>query len=143
MSGDKILIDIDSIKELIMSHFSTIQTQYNNRKVLLQSLKNMGLKVVEHQQPVQLNTTWNSQGVAHIVVERSQINSSSDIGFLNEDNSYKLVCDDYDIRRSQMPNFKQELGKNYAICTAQRLGYRVKQEETVNGQVQITLGARR
>ncbi len=126
-----------------MSHFSTINTQYNNRKVLLQSLKQMGLKVTEHEQPVRLNTTWNSQAVAHLVVERSQINSSSDIGFLYEDNTYKLVCDDYDLRRSKMPNFKQELGTNYAVATAQRLGYRVKQQETVNGQVQITLGARR
>ncbi|WP_231599371.1 DUF1257 domain-containing protein, partial [Crocosphaera watsonii] len=105
-----------------MSHFSTIKTQYNNRKVLLQSLKNMGLKVTEHQQPVQLNTTWNSQAVAHLVVERSQINSSSDIGFLNEEGSYQLVCDDYDLRRSNRPNFKQELGTNYAVATAQKLG---------------------
>ena len=126
-----------------MSHFSTINTQYNNRKVLLQSLKQIGLKVTEHQQPVQLNTTWSSQAVAHLVIERSQINSSSDIGFLYEDNTYKLVCDDYDLRRSTRPNFKQELGTNYAVATAQRLGYRVKQQETVNGQVQITLGARR
>ncbi|WP_231607072.1 MULTISPECIES: DUF1257 domain-containing protein [Crocosphaera] len=126
-----------------MSHFSTIKTQYNNRKVLLQSLKNMGLKVTEHQQPVQLNTTWNSQAVAHLVVERSQINSSSDIGFLNEEGSYQLVCDDYDLRRSNRPNFKQELGTNYAVATAQKLGYRVQQQETVDGQVQITLGARR
>ena len=126
-----------------MSHFSTIKTQYNNRKVLLQSLKNMGLKVTEHQQPVQLNTTWNSQAVAHLVVERSQINSSSDIGFLNEEGSYQLVCDDYDLRRSNRPNFKQELGTNYAVATAQKLGYRVKQQETVDGQVQIRLGARR
>ncbi|WP_232285747.1 DUF1257 domain-containing protein [Crocosphaera chwakensis] len=126
-----------------MSHFSTIKTQYNNRKVLLQSLKNMGLKVTEHQQPVQLNTTWSSQGVAHLVVERSQINSSSDIGFLYEENTYKLVCDDYDLRRSKLPNFKQELGTNYAVATAQRLGYRVKQQETINGQVQITLRGKR
>ncbi|MGK7955818.1 MAG: DUF1257 domain-containing protein [Crocosphaera sp.] len=126
-----------------MSHFSTIKTQYNNRKVLLQSLNNLGLKVTEHEQPVRLNTTWSSKAVAHLVVERSQINSSSDIGFLYEDNSYKLVCDDYDLRRSTRPNFKQELGTNYAVTTAQRLGYRVKQKETVKGQVQITLGARR
>ena len=126
-----------------MSHFSTIKTQYNNRKVLLQSLNNMGLKVTEHEQPVRLNTTWSSKAVAHLVVERSQINSSSDIGFLYEDNTYKLVCDDYDLRRSKMPNFKQELGTNYAVATAQKLGYRVKQQETIKGQVQITLGARR
>lgn len=126
-----------------MSHFSTIKTQYNNRKVLLKSLNNMGLKVTEHEQPVQLNTTWNSQAVAHLVIERTQINSSSDIGFLYEDNTYKLVCDDYDLRRSKMPNFKQELGTNYAVATAQKLGYRVKQQETIKGQVQITLGARR
>ncbi len=56
-----------------MSHFSTIKTQYNNCKVLLQSLKQMGLKVTESEQPVQLKTTWNSQGVAHIVVERSPV----------------------------------------------------------------------
>ena len=126
-----------------MSHFSTIKTQYNNRKVLLQSLKQMGLKVTEYQQPVQLNTTWNSQGFANLIVERAQINSSSDIGFLYEDNTYKLVCDDYDLRRSNRPNFKQELGTNYAVATAQKLGYRVQQQETVDGQVQITLGARR
>ena len=126
-----------------MSHFSTIKTQYNNRKVLLQSLNNMGLKVTEHEQPVRLNTTWSSKAVAHLVVERSQINSSSDIGFLYEDNSYKLVCDDYDLCRSNRPNFKQELGTSYAVTTAQRLGYRVKQQETVDGQVQIILGARR
>ncbi len=126
-----------------MSHFSTIKTQYNNRKVLLQSLNNMGLKVTEHEQPVRLNTTWSSQAVAHLIVERSQINSSSDIGFLYEEGSYQLVCDDYDLRRSNRPNFKQELGTNYAVTTAQRLGYRVKQKETVKGQVQITLGARR
>ncbi len=126
-----------------MSHFSTIKTQYNNRKVLLKSLSNMGLKVTEHEQPVRLNTTWNSQAVAHLVVERSQINSSSDIGFLYEEGSYQLVCDDYDLRRSTRPNFKQELGSNYAVATAQKLGYRVKQQGTVNGQVQITLGARR
>ncbi len=134
-----------------MSHFSTIKTQYNNRKVLLQSLSNMGLKVTEHEQPVRLNTTWSSKAVAHLVVERSrrdplrgaQINSSSDIGFLNEEGSYQLVCDDYDLRRSTRPNFKQELGTNYAVATAQRLGYRVQKQETVKGQVQITLGARR
>ena len=103
----------------------------------------MGLKVTEHQKSVQLQTNWNSQGFANIVVERSQINSSSDIGFLYEDNTYKLVCDDYDLRRSTRPNFKQELGTNYAVATAQKLGYRVQQQETVDGQVQITLGARR
>ena len=58
-----------------MSHFSTIKTQYNNRKVLLESLKHIGLKVTEHEQPVQLNTTWSSQAVAHLIIERSQINS--------------------------------------------------------------------
>ena len=97
----------------------------------------------DSQQPVQLNTTWNSQGFANLIVERAQINSSSDIGFLYEDNTYKLVCDDYDLRRSTRPNFKQELGTNYAVATAQKLGYRVQQQETVDGQVQITLGARR
>ncbi|MGK7955968.1 MAG: DUF1257 domain-containing protein [Crocosphaera sp.] len=126
-----------------MSHFSTIKTQYNNRTVLLQSLKQMGLKVTEHQQPVQLQTTWSSQALANIVVERSQIDSSSEIGFLYEDDTYKLVCDDYDLRRSKRPNFKQDLGTNYAVAIAKRLGYRFQKQETVNGQVQITLGARR
>ncbi|MDJ0615611.1 MAG: DUF1257 domain-containing protein [Calothrix sp. MO_192.B10] len=126
-----------------MSHFSTIKTQYNNKNVLLQSLKQMGLKVTEHEQPIQLQTNWSSQAFANLVVERSQISSRSDIGFVYEDDTYKLVCDDYDLRHSKLPNFKQELGTNYAVATAKRLGYRVQKQETVKGQVQITLGARR
>ena len=126
-----------------MSHFSTIKTLFSNKKLLLQSLKQLGLEVKEHTEPVQLKTDWNTQGLAHLVIDRNQIKCGSDIGFLHEDNTYQLVCDDYDLRRSKMPNFKQQLGTNYAVATAQKLGDRVQKQETVNHQIQITLGARR
>ncbi|MEM8779408.1 MAG: hypothetical protein AAGF26_11160, partial [Cyanobacteria bacterium P01_G01_bin.49] len=75
-----------------MSHFSTVRTQYSNKKLLLQSLKQMGLEIAEHLQPVQLKTDWNTQGLAHLVIGRSQIHSRSDIGFLHENDTYQLVC---------------------------------------------------
>lgn len=126
-----------------MSHFSSVRTQYSDKKLLLQSLKQLGLKVTEHSQPAQLQTRWESQAVAHLVIERSQINCGSDIGFLYDQNSYQLVCDDYDLQRSQMSNFKQQLGTNYAIATAQKLGYRVIGQQTVGEEVKVTLGAKR
>ncbi|HAC65111.1 MAG TPA: hypothetical protein DCF68_16675 [Cyanothece sp. UBA12306] len=103
----------------------------------------MGLKIQEHTNPIALNTRWNSQAKANLVIERAQIKCGSDIGFLYKQNAYQLVSDDYDIRNSIMPDFKQQLGTNYAINVATKQGYRVLRQETIDGQVQITIGAKR
>jgi hypothetical protein len=143
LSDDKIVTELIINSRGTMSHFSTVRTQYSNKKLLIQSLQQMGLNVIEHPQPVQLQTGWNSQAIAHLVVDRAQIKCGSDIGFIHDKDTYQLICDDYDLQRSSLPNFKQQLGTNYAIATAQKLGYRVLGQQNLDQQIKITLGARR
>lgn len=126
-----------------MSHFSTVRTQYSRKKVLVQALKNMGLTVTEHRDPVRLNTRWSDRASAHLVISREQLGSGVDIGFLHEDNAYQLIADEYELnlRSFKFPNFKQDLSVEYAILVAQRQGMRLvsRQETSNNGQVQLTL----
>jgi hypothetical protein len=124
-----------------MSHFATVRTQYTNKRLLVQALKNLGLTVTEHATPVSLNTRWDDQAVAHLVVSREQLNSGVDIGFLWQDNAYQLVADDYELRQSgfKFPNIKQDLSVQYAILTAQRQGLRLVEQKLENGKVQLVL----
>ena len=124
-----------------MSHFSTVRTQYTNKRLLIESLKNLGLTLTEHTTPVHLNTRWSDSATAHLVVSREQLNSGVDIGFLWQDNAYQLVADDYELRQSgfKFPNFRQDLAVSYAILTAQRQGLSLIEQKTENGQVQLVL----
>lgn len=124
-----------------MSHFTTVKTQYTHKRLLIQALKNLGLTVTEHSTPVRLNTRWNDQATAHLVVSREQLNSGVDIGFLWQDNAYQLLVDDYELRQSscQFPNFKQDLAVQYALLTAQRQGMTLVEQKSENGQVKLVL----
>ncbi len=121
-----------------MSHFTTVRTQYKNKKLLLKSLKQMGYEPVDHPKPVRLQTQWSSQAIAHIIIPRSQTQSGADIGFYHQPDGYQLVADDM-YWRGNLADFRQQLSKNYAILEAKRNGFAVVEEKTENGQIQLVL----
>ncbi|MGK7931504.1 MAG: DUF1257 domain-containing protein [Microcystaceae cyanobacterium] len=121
-----------------MSHFTTVRTQYKNKKLLLKSLKQMGYQPVSHSQPVRLQTMWSSRAVAHIVIPREQTHSGAEIGFLHQDDGYQLVADNM-YWHGNLADFRQQLSKNYAILEAKRNGFSVVEEKSENGQVQLVL----
>lgn len=121
-----------------MSHFTTVKTQYKNKKLLLKSLEQMGYQPVEHPQRVRLQTKWSDLAYAHIVVPREQTQSGADIGFLRESGSYQLVADNM-YWHGNLADFRASLSKNYAIEQAKRNGFTVVEEKTKNGQIQLVL----
>lgn len=125
-----------------MSHFTQVKTQISSEFALLTALKAMGLNPDVHQQPVLLRTRWNSKDYAEIVVPKEQLGCKADVGFLRVDGGFVCSADDYELRRSQFPNFRYAVAVEYQAALAQEKGYQVVGRQTMaDGRIQLQLQA--
>jgi hypothetical protein len=123
-----------------MSHFTAVKTKFTDKDTLIRALRNMGFIPEIHEEGTNLNNRWGTTDVAHIVIPRSQLGCGADLGFQKTEEGYAITADEYEMRKSQYQNFKQELGTEYAVITAQAKGYKViSRERGSNGKTQIKL----
>lgn len=134
-----------------MSHYASFTTEIGNADYLTKALEAMNLPV-EVAKAGETLTARNSYNTGNdqvqILVRREGIASGTrtDIGFkLNDKGTYDLVVDGYDINRHFEGDFRSKLMQQYArqtvIGAAEENGLTILEEETVNGEVVLRIGA--
>ena len=103
-------------KRCIISEFHIVLTKFNDKDILLQSLKEMGYKPVVYDKPVNLYGYRGDkrEQKAHIIIPRSQVGkASNDVGFEKDKGNYVLHASEYDHKWRTGERIKT-LNKTYA-----------------------------
>lgn len=125
-----------------MSHFTAVKTKFTDKETIIKALQNMGFNPEVHDNGVNLDNRWGTTDIAHIVIRRNQLGArcGADLGFKKTESGYEITADDFEMQFSSYPYFKQDLGTEYAILTAQKKGYKVlSRERGSNGKMQVKL----
>jgi hypothetical protein len=128
----------------MFSHFSSIRTQFKDRKVLADALRDLG-QVVEvcQEEPVAVRGHRGQTQMAEIVVKQS---NGYDIGFkLNDNDEYELITD-LAFWEQTVPAdaFMERLSQRYATNKVLQMagdqGFSVREQVTTeHGAVRIKL----
>lgn len=98
-----------------MSHFSKIVVKFKDQSCLVEALQRFGFFPMLHDKPVNLYG-WHRdkrEQVAHIVVPRNQISSTSnDLGFFWNGAEYECLISEYD-QGAGIAQAGQGLGANF------------------------------
>lgn len=122
-----------------MSHFSRIQTQIIDKRLLLQALKDLGYRYEEGE--LQLPGFAAQQTPVEI---RIQLPLSYDIGFRKVGDTYEAVADWSGVRGIQSTDFINQVSQRYAYhATKEKLelqGFTLVEEQVQDtGQIRLLL----
>lgn len=95
-----------------MSHFTTLKTKISQEDLLLKSLDNLKLNWSKKENII-FNKFTKERCICNIIIK--QINNEK-IGFLKEDNSFKLIYDEiFWCLPISVSSFNQKINNYYAI----------------------------
>jgi hypothetical protein len=136
-----------------MSHTTTIDVQFRDRAALVQSLRDLGVKVESHAAPVPLHTYRNRTQASAEIVGRDIGCLGTDIGFTKGPaGTYTAIVDDYDTTRGirigpdgatvadWLPQLRRRYARNVAVAAARLKGFRVESETAdQDGAIRLVL----
>jgi hypothetical protein len=101
-----------------MSHYSTIETEFRDEDVLVETLEEMepNWVVERHSTPTNLFGYENDMRPekAHLIIRRNYVGTASnDIGFVREGNTYRAIISEYD-QGQHGAEWLGKLTQNYA-----------------------------
>lgn len=124
-----------------MSHFSEVKTQMNNRRVLEDTLRQMGLKFESDKEGLPIRGFMGECARAEICV---QTGINYDLGLQqSSDGNFEFVADFEVIESTPARDLKNKILQTYAyqniIQVAQERGFQVEKEVREDGQIQMVV----
>jgi hypothetical protein len=124
-----------------MSHFTTVQTQFTNKDILLKSLNKISSKFNFINIKSGSCSCRGYQGNQISVNILIQLSSGYDIGFILKNNTYEMVADWYGINNMKETELTSSLKQNYSLLTTRKeltkKGFSLKEEKLSNGTIRL------
>jgi len=129
-----------------LSHYTKVETTFDDRDCLVDALKQIGMKGVEtFDKPQPLNGFYSSdRQAAEVIIRRQHLGTLGDLGFRRTNRGkFELVVDDMDQRShfdgKWLSNLKREYGRSVVLSFAEREGYEVVSSTTKSQVLRITM----
>lgn len=98
-----------------MSEMHTSEVAMSDKQCLVDSLKEMGYNVQEHDEAVQMRTYYErdrASSKANILVPKENFGGYADLGFQFVDGQVKMHCDDMDTKKFNLNKLKHLYAKS-------------------------------
>ena len=92
-----------------MSEVQTVEVEYKDEGILIESLKELGYQPKVHQNGIDMDTYYNKgkKPKAHILIKKSQFGGYMDCGFERIKDGFQMHIDNMDHRKFKSQKLKQ------------------------------------